>query len=71
VQLLTESLLHPTRLRPVLAAATADERWRTFDARLIVTARSAAGMMAGQDFGDVDAEVVRLAGAGLDALEVA
>jgi aminoglycoside phosphotransferase (APT) family kinase protein len=36
-----------------------------------VTARSAAGMMAGQDFGNVDAEVVRLAGAGLDALEVA
>jgi aminoglycoside phosphotransferase (APT) family kinase protein len=36
-----------------------------------VTARSAAGMMGGQDFGSVDAEVVRLAGAGLDALEVA
>jgi aminoglycoside phosphotransferase (APT) family kinase protein len=36
-----------------------------------VTKRSALGMMAGQDFGNVDAEVVRLAGAGLDALEVA
>jgi aminoglycoside phosphotransferase (APT) family kinase protein len=36
-----------------------------------VTRRSALGMMAGQDFGNLDAEVVRLAGAGLDALEVA
>ena len=36
-----------------------------------VTARSAAGTMAGQDFGIVDAAVVRLAAAGLDALEVA
>jgi hypothetical protein len=36
-----------------------------------VTKRSALGMMAGQDVGNVDAEVVRLAGAGLDALEVA
>lgn len=36
-----------------------------------VTERSARGMMAGQDFGTFDAEVVRLAAAGLDAVEVA
>jgi aminoglycoside phosphotransferase (APT) family kinase protein len=36
-----------------------------------VTERSARGMMAGQDFGNFDAEVVRLAAAGLDAVEVA
>ena len=33
-----------------------------------VAARSAAGMMAGQDFGDVESDVVQLAEAGLDAL---
>ena len=36
-----------------------------------VTERSARGMMAGQDFGNFDAEVVRLAEAGLDGVEVA
>ena len=35
-----ESLLHPTRLGPVLAAATADERWATFEARLISGGKS-------------------------------
>jgi len=36
-----------------------------------VAARSAAGMMAGQDFGDVESDVVQLAEAGLDALGAA
>lgn len=36
-----------------------------------VAARSAAGMMAGQDFGDVETDVVRLAEAGLDVLAAA
>ncbi|HSS26180.1 MAG TPA: phosphotransferase family protein [Mycobacterium sp.] len=35
-----ESLLHPTRLGPVLAAATVDERWATFEARLISGGKS-------------------------------
>ena len=36
-----------------------------------VAARSAAGMMAGQDFGEVESDVVRLAEAGLHALGAA
>ncbi|MEE6163915.1 MULTISPECIES: phosphotransferase family protein [unclassified Mycolicibacterium] len=35
-----ESLLHPARLGPALAKATADDRWATFDARLIAGGKS-------------------------------
>ena len=34
-----------------------------------IAARVAAGQMAGQDFGDLDAEIVRIAQTGLDLYE--